>query len=66
MTSINIKNSYGGAEASSVEDDLTIDEMLQLFSQCLKGAGYCFKGELIIEDQFPTAERLSNEVKKKK
>lgn len=66
MTSISVKNSYGGAEASSVEDDLTLDEMLTLFAQCLRGAGYCFKGELVIEEQFPLAERISNETKKKK
>ena len=62
MTSIKINNSYGGAETSSVEDDLTLDEMLQLFSQCLKGAGYVFDGELEIIDEVGE----THEYKKKK
>jgi hypothetical protein len=51
MTSITIETKYGHCEVAMQDDDLTIDEMIELFEQALSGIGYHWTGniELISE-----------------
>ena len=62
MTSIKLQNSYGSSKSMSVQDDLTLDEMFELFGHYLKGAGYFFSGEITILD----LNKEENESGKKK
>lgn len=66
MTSISIKNSYGGAETSSAQDDLDLYEMIVLFSQALRGAGYCFDGRIELVGKDEVVKELETLCEKKK
>jgi len=46
MTSITIENKYGHCEVSMHDNDLTIDEMIELFEQALSGIGYHWQGNI--------------------
>jgi len=46
MTSITIGTQYGHCEVSIRDDDLTIEEMIELFEQALSGVGYHWHGNI--------------------
>ena len=50
MTKLTLTNRDGEYSTSSVNDELDLTDICQLFNQLLKAAGYDFYGEVTIED----------------
>ncbi len=46
MTSITIENIYGQCSVSTPDEDMTIEEMIDLFEQALSGIGYHWNGNI--------------------
>lgn len=53
MTKLTMNTNYGVTSVSTKDNDLSLNEILPLIEQLLRGAGYTFNGNLdiIVEEQ---------------